>query len=65
MHSRARRGRTTLEIGHKAGHDMPGEVTVFAIEAEDVETLGEELSPPVAAAAGRVLALVREEVGAA
>ena len=56
---------TCLEIGHKLGYDMPAEVTVFAIEAEDVETFGEELSPPVAAAAERVFALVREEVGAA
>ena len=56
---------TALEIGHKLGYDMPGEVTVFAIEAEDVETFGEELSPPVAEAAERVFALVREEVGAA
>ena len=56
---------TALEIGHKLGYDMPAEVTVFAIEAEDVETFGEELSPPVAAAAERVFALVREEVGAA
>ena len=56
---------TALEIGHKLGYDMPEEVTVFAIEAEDVETFGEELSPPVAAAAERVFALVREEVGAA
>ena len=56
---------TALEIGHKLGYDMPGEVTVFAIEAEDVETFGEDLSPPVAAAAERVFALVRKEVGAA
>ena len=56
---------TCLEIGHKLGYDMPAEVTVFAIEAEDVETFGEELSPPVAEAAERVFALVREEVGAA
>jgi hydrogenase maturation protease len=55
---------TSLEIGHKLGYDMPEEVTVFAIEAEDVETFGEELSPPVAAAAERVLALVREELSA-
>ena len=55
---------TVLELGHKLGYDMPGEVIVFAIEAEDVETFGEELSPPVAVAADRVFALVREEVGA-
>jgi len=56
---------TVLELGQKLGYDMPGEVVVFAIEAVDVETFGEELSPPVAAAADRVFALVREEVGAA
>ena len=43
---------------------MPGEVIVFAIEAEDVETFGEELSPSVAAAAERVLELVRGELSA-
>ena len=55
---------TALEIGHRLGYDMPEEVVVFAIEAEDVETFGEELSPPVAAAAERVLELVREELSA-
>jgi hydrogenase maturation protease len=55
---------TVLELGHKLGYDMPREVTVFAIEAEDVETFGEELSPAVADAAERVLTLVRDEVGA-
>ena len=55
---------TALELGHKLGYDMPEEVIVFAIEAKDVETFGEELSPPVAAAAERVLALVLEEVSA-
>ena len=43
---------------------MPEEVIVFVREAADVETLGEKLSPPVAAAAGRVLDLVRTEAGA-
>ena len=55
---------TALELGHKLGYDMPEEVIVFAIEAVDVETFGEELSPPVAAAAERVLELVRREVEA-
>ena len=43
---------------------MPEDVTVFAVEAEDVETFGEEFSPPVAAAAEKVIDLVRAEVGA-
>ena len=56
---------TALELGHQLGYDMPEEVIVFAIEAADVETFGEELSPPVAAAAAeQVLDLVRREVGA-
>ena len=55
---------TALELGHQLGYDMPEEVIVFAIEAADVETFGEELSPPVAAAAEQVLDLVRREVGA-
>ncbi len=44
---------------------MPGDVTVFAVEAVDVETFAEELSAPVAEAAERVIELVRAEVGAA
>jgi hydrogenase maturation protease len=54
---------TALELGHRLGYDMPEEVVVFAIEAEDVETFGEELSPPVADAAGQVFDLVLAEVG--
>jgi hydrogenase maturation protease len=55
---------TVLELGHRLGYEMPAEVIVYAIEAADVETFGEELSPAVAAAAERVLELVREELGA-
>ena len=56
---------TVLELGHKLGYDMPEDVTVFAIEALDVETFGEELSPPVAAAAERVLGMIVAELAAA
>jgi hydrogenase maturation protease len=55
---------TALELGHTLGYDMPAEVTVFAIEAHDVETFGEELSPPVAAAADRLLEQLVAELGA-
>lgn len=55
---------TALELGRTIGLPMPEDVTVFAIEAADVETFGEEFSPPVAAAAGKVVELVRAEVGA-
>ena len=54
---------TALEVGRQVGYDMPGEVIVFAIEAEDIETFGEELTPAVAAAADVVTDLVLQEVG--
>jgi hydrogenase maturation protease len=54
---------TTLELGRRIGYHMPFEVVVFAVAADDVETFGEELSAPVAAAAERVVAMVRAEVG--
>jgi len=43
---------------------MPADVIVYAIEAVDVETFSEELSAPVAAAAERVIALIRGDLGA-
>lgn len=55
---------TALELGRRLGIPMPDDVTVLAVEAEDVETFGEELSPPVAAAVERVVEMVRAEVGA-
>lgn len=54
---------TALELGRRLGYDMPDEVVVFAVEALDVETFGESLSPPVAAAAERLVEMVRREVG--
>jgi hydrogenase maturation protease len=52
-----------LELGRRLGYEMPAEVVVFAIEAEDVETFGEQLSPAVAEAAERTIAMVRNEIG--
>jgi len=54
---------TALELGHRLGYPMPDEVIVYAVEAVDVETFGEELSPPVAEAAERVVVMVRGELG--
>ena len=55
---------TVLELGHRLGFPMPDEVVVYAIEAVDVETFGEALSPPVVAAAERVIDLIRDELAA-
>lgn len=43
---------TALELGRQFGYDMPGEIDVLAIEAEDVETISEEMTPSVVAALG-------------
>jgi hydrogenase maturation protease len=56
--------QTALELGRTLGMTMPDDVTVFAVEAEDIETFGEDFSAPVAAAAEKVIDLVRAEVGA-
>jgi hydrogenase maturation protease len=54
---------TALELGRQIGYKMPREVVVYAIEAQDVETFGEQLSPAVAAAADQVTDLVLRELG--
>jgi hydrogenase maturation protease len=54
---------TALELGEKLGYQMPAEVIAFAVEAEDVETFGEQLSEPVEAACDTVVGLVLAELG--
>lgn len=54
---------TVLELGARLGYDMPTDVVVYAIEAVDVETFGDRLSAPVAAAAERVIALIGADLG--
>lgn len=39
---------TALELGRRLGYDMPQDIQVLACEAGDIETLGEELTAPVA-----------------
>jgi hydrogenase maturation protease len=46
---------TVLELGDQLGYAMPSECVVYAVEADDVETFGEELSPAVAEAADEVV----------
>jgi len=53
---------TVLELGHQLGCAMPDEVVVYTVEALDVETFGEELSEPVAAAAERLVELIADEL---
>ena len=53
---------TALELGRRLGYEMPDEVIVFGVEAEDVESFGETLSPSVANAADRAVSMVRDQV---
>lgn len=49
---------TALELGKRLSLDMPQVIDVIAVEAEDLETLGEELSPSVRSAVDDALVLI-------
>lgn len=51
---------TALELGRKVGLRMPDTIDVLAVEAEDVETLQESLTPAVAAAVEDVIAAAEQ-----
>jgi hydrogenase maturation protease len=53
---------TALDLGHQLGMDIPREIVIFAVEAVDVETFGEELTAAVAAAVPKVVKLVLQEL---
>jgi hydrogenase maturation protease len=54
---------STLELGRKLEMDMPCEVIIFAIEAKDMATFSEKLSPEVEQAIPRAVDMVVGEVG--
>jgi hydrogenase maturation protease len=51
---------TALELGKLLGAEMPPVVDVLAVEAQDLETLAENLTPPVRAALNDAETLIRE-----
>jgi hydrogenase maturation protease len=51
---------TALELGKRLGYDMPDQIDILAVEAHDLETLSEELTPPVRAAVNDALRYVRD-----
>ncbi len=53
---------TALELGRQLGMEIPGEMVILAIEAADVESFGEELTPSVAAAVPQAVELVLEQL---
>lgn len=54
---------STLELGRKLEMDMPREVIIFAIEAKDMVTFSEKLSPEVEEAVPKAVEVVLKEVG--
>jgi hydrogenase maturation protease len=51
---------TALELGRKLNLDMPAEVEVLTVEAQDVSTLKEELTPPVRDAVEKAVKMIRD-----
>jgi hydrogenase maturation protease len=49
-----------LELGRNLGARLPDDIAIVAIEAADVLDFGEELTPEIAAAVPRAVALVLE-----
>ena len=54
---------STLELGRKLEMEMPREVVIFAIEAKDMATFSEKLSPEVEKAIPQAVEMVLKEIG--
>ncbi len=54
---------TALETGRRMGLTLPENITVFAIEVDNVTEFGDRPTPPVAAAVPLVAAAVLDEIG--
>jgi len=52
---------STLELGRKLEMDMPREVVIFAIEAKEMATFSEELSPELEKAVPKAVKVVLKE----
>ena len=51
---------TALKLGRMLGYEMPENIDVLAVEAADVQTLSEEMTPAVTAAVKPAITLVEE-----
>lgn len=56
---------TALELGRKIGLRLPRDITIVAIEVQDVTTFGEECTPLVQVAINTAADMVLEELGSA
>jgi hydrogenase maturation protease len=55
---------TVLKLGRLMGLQMPGQVWIYAIQAEDAHTLGETMTPAVRQAMARAVDMVLNRIGA-
>ncbi len=55
---------TVLKLGRLMGLQMPGQVLIYAIQAEDAQTLGEAMTPPVRQAMARTAEVVLNRITA-
>lgn len=53
---------TVMELGRRQEMDVPDEVVIYAVEAVDVLTFGEELTPTLAARVDAVVEEIAREV---
>ncbi|MHB8104094.1 MAG: hydrogenase maturation protease [Dehalococcoidales bacterium] len=53
---------TALELGKKLKLDLPRDITIFAIEAEDVTTFSDECTPGVEQAISQCVEMVIQEL---
>jgi hydrogenase maturation protease len=54
---------TVLKLGRHMGLQMPGQVLIYAIQAEDAHTFGETMTTPVQQAMARAVEIVLSRIG--
>ncbi len=54
--------RTALELGNRLGLNLPQKITIYAIEAADVSTFGEEFTAPVRKAVSACVNMILQEL---
>ena len=55
---------TTLQLGYKLNLDMPTQISIIAVEAQDVTTFSEELTPKVRQALPSILQDIKSDINA-
>ena len=53
---------TALELGHRIGMPMPGQITIYAVEVADTSNFSEEFTPKVKKAIPRCVNMILSEL---